>query len=154
MVKRKACSKNKVSPEHFDSVKEQFLLNIKQLVDLEDIPPALIINWDQTAINYVPPASWTMEVEGSKRVDLAGKDDKRQITACFAGTMEGDFLPPQLVYEGKTPRCLPQVDFPNDWHIAYSGSHWCNESTMQEYIDVIILPYINMKKEMKLPSNH
>jgi len=53
MVKRKACSKNKVAPEHFDSVKEQFLLDIKQLVDLEMIPPALIINWDQTAINYV-----------------------------------------------------------------------------------------------------
>jgi len=48
-----------------------------------------------------------MEVEGSKRVYLAGKDDKRQITACFAGTMEGDFLLPQLVYEGKTPHCLP-----------------------------------------------
>ena len=155
MVKRKACSKNKVSPEHFDSVKEHFLLNIKQLVDLEDIPPPLIINWDQTAINYVPPASWTMEVEGSKRVDLVGKDDKRQITACFAGTMEGDFLPPQLVYEGKTPHCLPQVDFPSDWHITYSSSHWCNESTMQDYIDGIILPYINMKRrEMKLPSKH
>jgi len=26
MVKRKACSKNKVAPEHFDSVKEQFFL--------------------------------------------------------------------------------------------------------------------------------
>ena len=69
-------------------------------------------------INHVPPASWTIEVEGSKRVDLAGKDDKRQITACFAGTMEGDFLPPQLVYEGKTPRCLPQVDFPDGWHVT------------------------------------
>ena len=80
MVKRKACSKNKIAPEHFDNLKEQFLLDIKQLVDLEDIPPALIINWDQTAINYVPPTSWTMEVEGSKRVDLAGKDDKRQIS--------------------------------------------------------------------------
>jgi len=43
MVKRKACSKNKVVPEHFDNVKEQFLLDIKQLVDLEMIPPALII---------------------------------------------------------------------------------------------------------------
>ena len=94
MVKHKACSKNKVEPEHFDIVKEQFILDIKQLVDLEDIAPALIINWDQTAINYVPPVSWTMEVEGDIQVDLAGKDDKRQITACFAGTMEGDFLPP------------------------------------------------------------
>ena len=77
MVKRKACSKNKVAREHFESLKEQFLLDIKQVVDLEDIPFPLIINWDQTAINYVPPSSWTMEVEGTKRVDLAGKDDKR-----------------------------------------------------------------------------
>jgi len=93
-----------------------------------------------------------MEVEGSKRVDLAGKDDKRQITACFAGTMEGDFLLPQLVYKGKTPCCLLQFDFPNDWLITYCSSHWCTKSTMQ---DEIILPYINMKrKEMKLASNH
>jgi len=46
MVKCKVCSMNKVTPEHFDIVKEQFLLDIKRLVDLEDIPPALIINWD------------------------------------------------------------------------------------------------------------
>ena len=37
---------------------------------------------------------------GSKWVDLAGKDDKRQITTCFAGKMEGDFLPAKLEYEG------------------------------------------------------
>ena len=64
MIKCKACRKNKVEPEHFDTLKEKFLLDIKQLVDLEDIPPALIINWDQTIINYVPPVSWTMEVNG------------------------------------------------------------------------------------------
>ena len=65
-------------------------MNIKQFIDLEDIPPALIINWDQTAIHYVPPALGAME--RSKRVDLAGKDDKRQITASFSGILEGDFL--------------------------------------------------------------
>ena len=66
-------------------------MDIKQIVDLEEIPNALIINWDQTA---VPPSSWTIEVEGSKRVDLGGKDDKCE----YAGTMTGDFLPTQLVY--------------------------------------------------------
>ena len=69
--------------------------------------------------------------------------------------MEGDFLPPQLVYEGKTPRCLPQVDFPSDWHVTYSSTHWCNESTMQEYVDEIILSYIKKKREeLKLAPNH
>jgi len=43
------------------------------------------------------------------------------------------------VYEGKAPRCLPQVDFPDGWHVTYSSTHWCNESIMQDYVDEIIL---------------
>ena len=39
-----------------------------------------------------------MAEEGSKRVDVAGKDDKCQVTAVFAYSMSGDFLPIQLVY--------------------------------------------------------
>ena len=27
----------------------------------------------------------------------------------FAGTIEGNFLPPQLVYEGKTPRTVEEI---------------------------------------------
>ena len=155
IVKRKACSKNKITPEHFESLKGQFLLDIKQIVDLEEVPHTLIINWDQTAIHYVPPSSWTMEVEGIKRVDLGRKDDRRQITACFAGTMTGDFLPTQLVYEGKTSRCLPKLNFPNDWNVTYSSTHWSNEDTMQDYIDEIILPYIMQKREeLKLALDH
>ena len=39
-----------------------------------------------------------MEKEGSKRVEIVGVDDKRQITAVFAGSLAGDFLPPQLIF--------------------------------------------------------
>jgi len=141
MLKRKACSKNKVAPEYFGIVKEQFLLDIKQLVDLEDIPPALIINWDQTAINYVPPASWTMEVEESKRVDLAGRDDKGRSPFVLQAQWKVIFITPIGVR--KTNRCLPQVNFPDGWHV---------KRNVQDYTDKIILCYINMKKEMKLPS--
>ena len=64
---------------------------------MEDIPFDLVINWDQPGIHYVPVGSWTME-EGSKPVEIVGVDDKRQITAVFAGSLTGDFLPPQLIY--------------------------------------------------------
>ena len=33
-----------------------------------------------------------MEKEGSKTVEIVGVDDKRQITAVFAGSLAGDFL--------------------------------------------------------------
>ena len=41
MVKRKVCSKSKVTPEEFESLKEQFLLDIKQVVDIKEIPPEM-----------------------------------------------------------------------------------------------------------------
>ena len=154
MVKRKVCSKSKVTPENFESLKEQFLLDIKQLVHLEDIPPELIINWDQTAIHYVPISSWSMEVERSKCVEVVGTDNKWQITACFAGSMAGDFLPLQLVYEGKTTHCLPHVEFPRDWHITYSRTHWSNETTMRvcrpNHLDL----HQAKRAELKLAPNH
>ena len=47
-------------------------MDIKALVDLEDIPHELILNWDQTAINYVPVSNLTKAKQGSKRLKLQG----------------------------------------------------------------------------------
>lgn len=38
--------------------KAQFLLDIKAVVETEDIPSSLIIKWDQTGICYIPVGSW------------------------------------------------------------------------------------------------
>jgi len=96
-----------------------------------------------------------MEQEGTKRVELLGKDDKRQLTALFAGSMSGDFLLIQLVYQGKATKCLPRFEFPADWDITYTSNHWCNEVTMHQYICKIILPYICSKHvELKLSDDH
>lgn len=100
-VKRRATTKAKITIQNFEEVKVQFLLDIKAVVEFHEIPHDLIINWDQTGINYVPVGSWTMEKEGSKRVEIVAIDDKRQITAVFAGSLTGDFLPPQLIYTGQ-----------------------------------------------------
>ena len=52
---------------------------------MDEICEDKIVNWDQIGVNYVPLSSWTMEEEGSKRIELIGKDDKRQLTVLFAG---------------------------------------------------------------------
>ena len=77
-----------------------------------------------------------------------GIDDKRQLTADFVGSLAADFLPPQLVYKGKSPHCLPTTEFPPDWNITFSANHWSNEDTMRDYVLKIIFPYI-VKKEKK-----
>lgn len=97
-VKRRASTKTKVGIDDFEAVKDQFLFHIQVVMEMEEIPHDLVINWDQTGIHYIPVGSWIMEKEGAKRVEITAVDDKRQITAVFAGTLMGDFLPPQLIY--------------------------------------------------------
>ena len=59
------------------------------------------MNWDQTGLKLVPTSMWMMEKEGSRRVEIVGSDDKRIITGVFCGTLQGDFLPIQLIYKRK-----------------------------------------------------
>ena len=49
---------------------------------------------------------------GAPTPEITGLKDKRMITAVFCGTLCGDFLPLQLVYQGKTERCHPKYNSP------------------------------------------
>ena len=147
-VKRKATTaKSKLSKEFFSVLKSQFLNDVVSTVELEEIPAELILNWDQTGIKIVPSSLWTMDKQGAKRVEVVGISDKRLITAVLCGSLIGEFLPVQLIYKGKTSRCHPKYSFPNDWHITHSPQHWSNESTMVDYIEQIIVPYVDGKRE-------
>ena len=122
---------------------------------MEEIPKDLILNWDQTAVNYVPVSNWNMAKEGSKKVPIAGIDDKQQITIVLAAAMNGKLLPLQLVYQGKTKACLPTVDFPTDWDVTFSPNHWCNGITMDHYVRNVIVPYVqDTRKNLDLDANH
>ena len=87
-------------------------------------------------------------------MEIVGISDKRQITAIFCGAMTGKLLPPQLIYQGKTSACLPCNSFLNDWHVTCTLNHWSNEDTMKDYIEHIIILYVDRKhKELKLSSD-
>ena len=77
-----------------------------------------------------------MAQKGAKRIEMIGLDDKQQITAVVYGTLNGNFLPLQLIYAGKTTACLPSVKFLKDF---YSQS-WSNEEKTKEYLQSIIIP--------------
>lgn len=112
-----------VTPAQFDVLKAQFLADIRTVVSLEGIPAELIINWDQTGIKFVPVSCWTHEKKGSTQVEIAGVEDKRQITATFVGTMSGQFLPAQIIYGGKLLRVCQRS---NSQKIGMLHSHPIN----------------------------
>ena len=78
-VQRKATtSKSKLPVERFAEIKEQFLSDVVSTVEFMEIPAELILNWDQTGIKIVPSCAWTMDQQGSKRVEIVGVTGKRQ----------------------------------------------------------------------------
>ena len=149
LVQRKpTTSKSRINEIEFATQKKAFLEDLVTTVQMEEIPVELILNWDQTEIKLVPASSSTMEQKGVKRVEVVGQNDKCLITAIFCGSLQGDFLPVQLIYKGKTNRCHPQYEFPAGWHITHSPNHWSMEITMIQCIENIIEPYVCSVREM------
>ena len=60
--------------------KRRVFIADQNIMSMDKIPAELMINFDQTALSYVPASHWTMEWEGSKRVGIIAKDNKRQLT--------------------------------------------------------------------------
>lgn len=107
-----------------------------------NVDAKLILNWDQTSLKYVPSGSWTMAEKGSSRVEVAGLSDKKCITGLLTVNADGDMLPLQLIYTGKTNRCHPTQPLPTSFDVTHNPTHWSTETTMLSYIDNVLEPYI------------
>ena len=100
----------KKSPLHtLKSIRKFCLADIAAVVVFNEIPDELILNWDQTALHLVPTGQWTMHQAGRKVIPITHCGDKHQITAVFAASMVGEYLPIQLIYKGKTVQSHPQA---------------------------------------------
>ena len=82
-------------------------------------------------ITYIPVSNWTMEAEGNRRVAVTGIEE-RQITTVLSVTMSGNYLPPQLIYQGTNNRCLPKmIAFLSDWNVTCTQYHRATEDKLQ-----------------------
>ena len=140
-------SKLPVAPGIISEVKLDFQRKIKAAQSKHDIPDDLIINFDQTPLSYICSPNHTLHQRGAKSVPLISKGKKKQITGTFTVTKSGIFLPMQLIYQGKTARCLPrEIEFPDGFNVCYTENHWSNEEKVIELLQEVIFPFIASKK--------
>ena len=130
----------KLSDQQVSQVKHTYLSQVSGMVNVHKIPSELVINWDQAGVNLIPSQNWTMEQQGSSRVEIAGINDKRQITLTLAGSMSGE-LPIQLLHQGKTTR-HPQYSYPPEFDVWHTPNHCAKEETTIRFINNVILPYV------------
>ena len=125
----------------------KFLHQIVSHVENNQIPPSLIINFDQTPSKYVQVSSMTMERKGPTNVPVSGVDDKRSITAPFSITLDKQFLPMQLIYKGKTNQSLPKVNFPQEFSLSVNEKLYSSEKESLKFLEDVILPYIQNERQ-------
>ena len=157
VLKSMKWSKRKGATGKIEPIK-QFLLEeeltfqrrIASIIGEHGIPKERILNLNQTPLPYVSRGKYTFNSKYSKRVHIKGIDDNRQITATFTVSVTGKFLPIQLIYEGKTPRCLPRFVFPA---VLISPFLITIAEKSIELFEKVIFPYLKQAKaSLKYPE--
>ena len=111
------------------------------------IPHNPIIKFDQTPLKYVPVSHHTMAKKSVKSVFIADSSDKRCITGTFLITLEGEFLPLQLTYGGKTKQSFSRYKFPELFSLSVNPKHFSNTKESIKIIEEIVLPYVKKERE-------
>ena len=88
-----------------------------------------------------------MTPSGSKMVKVARLGDKRQITATFGESLDGTFLPMQLLYQGKMNCSHPKFVFRDGFDLFHSPNHWANEETCVQFFEKIVFSYVDRVRE-------
>ena len=145
--KRKATKAARKVPENSAELGDVFFNRIYDIKTKYNIPPSMIIVYDEHSSSLFPVSEWTMEEEGARQVPLIGKEDKRCMTVgtAFSGP-PFNMLKSQFIYEGKTNQCHPDVDWPPTVDVTHSESHWSTESTICRIIDNSFHEYLQEQR--------
>lgn len=125
-----------------------YLHDIVSIVEEHNIPNTLVMNLDQTPLKYIPSANHTLAKKGSKSIGIAGSSDKRCITGTFVISLNGDFLPMQLIYGGTTNQSLPRFKFPESFSLSVNPKHFSNTFESIKIIDEVITPYVEAQRHI------
>ncbi|KAF7793930.1 hypothetical protein EIP86_005052 [Pleurotus ostreatoroseus] len=153
-------------PDNALELGTRMFFRIVHLTHMYDIPAFLVVNMDQQGNYLMPHNDTTYHERGSRQVDITAKDEKRAYTVCVASTPDGNLLPFQQVWSGKTAKSLPSEDAEGmeeahdlGFHFTFADSpkrtsHFSTLKTMKEWMREILRPYIeSMIKMHDLPSD-
>ncbi|KAG1802170.1 uncharacterized protein HD556DRAFT_1304341 [Suillus plorans] len=140
-------------PADAEETCEECFFRLVYIMKWYNVPPKLVVNFDQVGCYLLPNSSTTFHECGSKQVDIVAKDEKRAYSLLVASTADGDFLPFQQVWAGASERSLPSHDahgmnnaIERGFHFAFAKSdkktsHYSTLKTMREWIENILEPW-------------
>ena len=101
---------------------------------------------DETPVYFDMVPSKTVDVKGKKTIKVRTTgSEKRHITVVLACMSSGEFLPPMIIFKGKTDRTIRNLRVPEGYVVATQSKAWMDEVLMLRWIKEIWIPHV-MKK--------
>ena len=88
-----------------------------------------------------------MDLKGQQWVEIAAMNDKHQMAVVLCGSLSGNLLPFQVIYQGMTSASLPKVDFPKDGMLQLLKTTGQTNTRLRNTLN---LPYVCRKKWKEL----
>ncbi|EIW78650.1 hypothetical protein CONPUDRAFT_37153, partial [Coniophora puteana RWD-64-598 SS2] len=148
------CAAQKTPDDAEQQIYELFLRLALTLRDSGIRHSDLVVNFDQTQVVMSDHNTRTFDVQGSRQVDVVGKDEKRAFTAVVGISASGTPLPTQFIYKGATERSVPSSRSPLRDEASCLGfvyswnprNYWSDLASMEQYFECIIAPYFEEQK--------
>ena len=138
LASRVCATKMRGIPADLEAKKATYIKIGAELIHKYNVPPALVINGDETAVLLVIRAKVTRNTVGAKRVRILGMgEDKAQIV-----TDSGDVLAYQMIFAGSTTLCHPKSLKLTDCLWTNTQSHWQSVETYLKLLGWTIVPYV------------
>ena len=126
-----------------------YLHTFVSTIEKYQTPKSMVLNVDQTPLNYAPCSRHTLEKENAKHVAIAGTSYKKAIAGTFVITLEEKCLPFQLIYDGKTYKSLPRFQFPDKFSLSVNPTHFSNTDKSLKILQEIIIPYPKKQRNIE-----
>ena len=108
---------------------------------------SIVVNLDQALSKFVKSVHNAMVQKCIANVEIVGSGNKRLITATFVVTSDGRHLSMQLIYDGKTTRSMPFVDFPSFLSLSANPKHFSNTDGSVKVIKKTLVSYFESQKK-------
>lgn len=136
-VARIASSTPEVIAPYFDQ--------LESLLKTNEYPPALILNFDETAIQADNKTKKVLITFEKKRGIVPLPDSRYRFTLCACIAADGSHLKPLVILPGKKLPYLPE-EIVSECELEVQENSSIDKEKLERYVDDVVIPWINQKR--------
>jgi hypothetical protein len=95
-----------------------------------------IINIDETGLYYDSPINFTLDIKGTKRVDIktTGREKQRVTIILGIDLFNNIQMKPFIIFKGTTEKCVEDIPLRVSYDISYQKNSWCTDDQFIKFL--------------------